>query len=280
MTTIIGNSGFIGSHLVNYLKQNLQNEKELFLPKKHENIDGKNLGDIIFCAGLTSDAKYKSFETIDAHVTLLQRIITNNTFNSITYCSSTRLYIHNEKTTESSKVVVDSNENFDLFNISKLLGESLLKNTVKNFKIVRISNVVGDDFLSENFLTSIVKEALETKKIKLYSSSKSSKDYVYIDDVVKLITTIAFSKEAFGIYNLASGFNITNEEIVEIVKQNIDCSVNYNKEAKDIIFPVIDINRIKTEFDFTPQTHYTFYIKKFIQNYKSFFYKTNATFPN
>ncbi|MBP6431260.1 MAG: NAD-dependent epimerase/dehydratase family protein [Ferruginibacter sp.] len=274
MITIIGNTGFIGSHLVYFLKQQVQKKYDLFLPKKFENLDGKYLGDIIYCAGLTSDAKYKSFETIDAHVALLQRIISRSTFSSITYCSSARVYIHSKETNENSVLGVNVNENFDLFNISKLLGESLLKNTVENHKILRISNVVGDDFLSENFLTSIVKEALTQKKIKLYSSMLSSKDYIYIDDVVKLIVTIALSKEANGIYNLASGFNLSNQDIINIVQQNIDCNITYANEAKDIIFPKININRIKEEFDFSPNHQYTEYIKKFIQDYKTFIDKS------
>jgi nucleoside-diphosphate-sugar epimerase len=79
----------------------------------------------------------------------------------------------------------------------------------------------------------------------------SSKDYLYIDDAVKLILDIS-TKGKDKIYNVASGQNTLNKEIVDELKKNIHFSFKVNENAKDIVFPTISITKIKEEFNYQP----------------------------
>ena len=92
MITVLGSKGFVGSQTI---KDLIKRKIDFFAPARNEKIFDKNLGDIIYCIGLTSDFRNKPHETIIAHVTFLNDLIQNNVFNSITYLSSTRMYIHN-----------------------------------------------------------------------------------------------------------------------------------------------------------------------------------------
>jgi nucleoside-diphosphate-sugar epimerase len=266
MITILGASGFIGSHLVATL---LEREISFYAPQRNENLIGKDLGDIIYCIGLTSDAKYKPHETIEAQVFKLQEIIKFCNFKSIVYCSSTRVYIHNiESADEDLPIRVDVNDSFELFNLTKLLSESLLKNTVKNYKSVRLSNVIGNDFASENFITSIVKDAVLNKKVILRTTRDSSKDYIFIDDAVDLILQIALSPNSKGIYNVASGKNIDNESISNKISLLTGAEIIYSENAEKIIFPSIDVSKVKREFNFKATQNIIDILPDIINHYK------------
>ena len=267
MITVLGASGFIGSHLVDTLSRRGLN---FYAPQRNEDLTGKDLGDIIYCIGLTADAKYKPHETVEAQVCKLQEVIQYCSFRSIVYCSSTRVYIHNkENTNEDAPISVDVNDSFELFNLTKLLSESLLKNTVKNYKSVRLSNVIGNDFTSENFITSIVKDAICNKKVVMRTTPDSSKDYIFIDDAVNLILQIALSPDSKGIYNIASGYNTNNESILNELSTLTSAEVVYSENPEKIIFLPIDISKIIVEFGFKPTQNIIGLLPNIIDSYRN-----------
>ncbi len=54
------------------------------------------------------------------------------------------------------------------------------------------------------------------------------------------------------IYNVASGKNVTNAQIVDILGRLTGCIVEVDENAKRICYPNIYVSRIKEEFAFTP----------------------------
>lgn len=265
MITILGASGFIGSNIVNELNRL---GVSIFTPKRDEELHGLYLGHVIYCIGLTADAKFKHHETVTAHITKLQEIIIFTKYDSITYCSSTRLYINNLNTQEYVNINVNINDSFELFNLTKLTAELLLKNTVKNYKIVRLSNIFGYDFDSENFITSIVRDSIEKNKIILRTTPDSSKDFLFINDAVNLIIKIATNDDAHGIYNVAYGANTTNFDIMNIIGTTTNSDVKYEEQAKSIKFPTINVEKIKNEFNFYPTNSILNFLPNFINKFK------------
>src|ERR1700686_1955024 len=89
LITVLGGSGFIGSHLVQKIRQL---GMDCYRPERDDELAGKKLGDVIYCIGLTADFRRKAFQTVDAHVCKLRDVLERCDFDSLSYLSSTRLY--------------------------------------------------------------------------------------------------------------------------------------------------------------------------------------------
>ena len=251
MITVLGASGFIGSNIV----KKLQRENVAFYaPKRNENLFDRALGDIIYCIGLTADFRTKPFDTVAAHICKLNEILSKGNFSSLTYLSSTRVYINsnNAFAEETDKVLVDPLDADDLYTLTKLTGERLCLSSGKNCKIVRLSNVIGKQDEQTTFLSSIINEIKNSATLELHQTLTSSKDYIFIDDIVELIIKIVKGGNQ-KIYNLASGDNISNQEIILELKKYFTFSHTINENAKEIIFPKISNNKICAEFEFEPK---------------------------
>lgn len=263
--TVLGASGFIGSSLCEYFKS--ENIEYFAPPRDYVFNKQDKLGHVIYCIGLTADFRTRKFETVDAHVCRLSDFLQTSNFDSLLYLSSTRVYSGIEGTAdELSSLKVNPTVEGDLYNISKLMGESLcLSVPDKKIRIARLSNVIGNDFNSENFITALLKEIKDTGQLKLQTSGDSYKDYISIDSVTYLLYNISVSGKE-RIYNVAGGENITNNEIVDCIAKKISFKVHEDAHLPGIVFPSISIKRIKEEFSFTPvsisQT-----LNKMISNY-------------
>lgn len=253
-TTVIGSEGFIGRHIMNKLGQ-LQ--MEAYGPgRKEQNLFNDHLGHVIYCAGVTSDFRERPFDTIKAHVSFLAELLEKAKYESFLYVSSTRLYINQPsgKTTgEESEICVNPFREEDLFNLSKLTGESICLTINKpNVRVSRVSNVCGPDFNSNNFIYSIIKDSIIEGEILLRTSLESEKDYISINDVVDLLIKIAHSGTQ-RMYNVASGFNITNKQWVDRISYFTGCKVEVADNPQTIKFLEIDNERVRTEFNYKPQ---------------------------
>jgi nucleoside-diphosphate-sugar epimerase len=249
MYTIFGANGFIGSHLVKKLDEQ---SIPCFSLGRNDEIPKKNLGHIIYCIGITADFRSRPYDTVEAHVCRLLEILKKCEFDSFTYLSSVRVYKYNcEPCDEESPILINSIDTDDLYNISKIMGEAVCFASGKKIKIIRLSNVYGNDTSSTNFLSSIIRDAVTKKKIILQTSLDSEKDYVSIQDVTNIILKIV-QNGRFSIYNVASGKNITNFKIVEKLQELTKCEIVVHPDAKKIIFPNIKIQKIQEEFSFSP----------------------------
>ncbi len=248
LMTVLGASGFVGSHVVQKLKL-LQ--FDYYCPTREEDIRNKQLGNVIYCIGLTADFRQRPFDTVDAHVCKLLQVLRDCDFDSLLYLSSTRLYDMQSPGDEESVLKLKPQDAGHLYNISKAMGESLALAYGSKVKIARLSNVYGPDFTSDNFLSSIVRDAVTKKRVTLQTSLESEKDYVSIDDVGDLLVRIA-SAGREAVYNLASGLNVSNRTLVEKLATLTGCEVTVARDAQQVIFPPIDIERIRREFNFQP----------------------------
>lgn len=251
MITVLGASGFIGSNII---KKLASDNIPYYAPSKTEDITHSDLGEIIYCIGLTADFRTKPFETVTAHVCKLNEVLSKCQFSSLTYLSSTRVYINSGSSfaSEADKVLVDPMNPEDLYTLTKLTGERLCLSSGKNTKVVRLSNVIGQVDSPTNFLFQLISDIQQKGKVELYQTLSSAKDYIFIDDVVDLLLSIALhGKEK--VYNLASGINTTNAEIIENLQKKFSFINAVNPAAKEVIFPVILNNKICSEFHYEPK---------------------------
>jgi nucleoside-diphosphate-sugar epimerase len=248
--TVLGATGFIGSHLLSHL-QGLGHE--CLAPERgNPLVFSQDLGHVIYSIGLTSDFRTRPFDTVRAHVCYLADILERAAFESLLYLSSTRSYGHSAKAEEDVPLLADPQNPGDLYNLTKTTGESLCFASGRpNARAVRLSNVYGGDFASDNFLFSVLRDAVQRKRVVLHTTLDSAKDYVSIDDVVKLLPAIAQSGR-HRLYNVASGINVSNRELLAEIRRLTGCELEVSDQARTISFPKVSIERVRQEFDYSP----------------------------
>jgi nucleoside-diphosphate-sugar epimerase len=247
--SIFGASGFIGARLVAHLRQ--QGHEVAAFGRGDLPASGAALGHAIYCVGLTANFRSNLTGTARAHVGLLADTLDAYRFESFLYLSSTRVYAGNASTSEDGPLLVQPNSADQVYNISKLAGEALCLAQAESYRVVRLSNVVGSGDAPVNFLPSLLDEARSTGKLVVRTSPQSSKDYVDIDDVCRMIERIVLRGKQ-RLYNVASGVNTNNQKIAELVERHLACSVTFAPGAPDVLFPPIDITLIRKEFAFSP----------------------------
>lgn len=264
LVTVLGASGFIGTHLVRKLDEL---GIHYHAPAKDENLPSTNLGHVIYCIGLTADFRRRPLDTVDAHVCRLLPLLQQSKFESLLYLSSTRVYARlTTPAVEEVPLQLNPMDPSDLYNASKLMGESLALHSGRPVRIARLSNVYGQDPSRDNFLPYIIRDAITRQRIVLYTSLESSKDYVNADDVAILLIQIA-TRGRQRIYNLASGANTPNAELVAKLRSVTHCDVEVVPGSPTITFPMINIDRIREEFGFRP-SHITDDIDRLVRFYQ------------
>lgn len=252
--TILGSTGFIGSRLKLYLESQ---GYTVFCPERSLNyLEYKNLGNVFFAVGLTGDFRKFPYQTVDAHVTILSDILKRHNFDSLLYFSTTRIYsslppgiVADENITVPVRVCADS-----LYDLSKMLGEALcLSSGYENVRIARLSNVYGKGQSSSTFLGSIMDDVNNRRSICIGESQDSSKDYVFVDDILGLLEKISISGKE-KIYNVSSGCPITHIELMRRISEITDCKFSFSCNARKRAWPLIQNTRAAREFDFKP-TH-------------------------
>lgn len=263
--TVLGGAGFIGSHLLRYLRQA---DHECFAPLRgDDSLFHSPLGHVIYCIGLTADFRSRPLDTIEAHVCVLRRLLEQADFESLTYLSSTRVYAGSTVTDETATLHVNPNRADDLYNLSKLMGESLcLHGGRANTRVVRLSNIVGLRPDPDIFIDQLLEEGRLTGRVLLRTALSSRKDYLYIDDAVSALERIAQSK-AQGIINVASGEGVANQQIVRLLESEMGFLVDVAANAPAWDFTAINTNRLKGEFAIQPRP-FSDYFPEFLQLYR------------
>ncbi len=249
--TVFGSQGVIGSRLVAHL--NLIGHHVNTPSRDFDELLNSNLGHVIYAIGLTADFRHRPYDTVEAHVNLVAKILQRADFDSFLYLSSTRVYYRCDVAREDCLLPVFSEDPSDLYNISKLMGESIcLQDDRKCIRVARLSNVVGgEDAESANFVPSLVRAA-RGGHIVLQTAMNSVKDYVHIDDVAELLPLIAAGGSE-RLYNVASGVQTTHAQWTEALAVQTGCTVDVLPSAPSVQFIPIDIGRIRSEFHFQPR---------------------------
>ncbi|WP_413295489.1 NAD-dependent epimerase/dehydratase family protein [Synechococcus sp. MIT S9452] len=263
MTTkvILGSTGWIGSSLANYLRA--KGQSPLLIDRN--NIDDwieseAAVDEVFYCIGLTADFRKFPYETVDAHVNLLMRIVRNKKLKKLLYLSSTRVYQKSNSSSEEDMLTMNSNDPGDLYNISKLMGESLVLNDSRNgFRVARISNVVGPSQPSATFIGSLLNESSLNSKVIIRQHQDCAKDYIHLSEVARYLDCISHSGK-FRIYNVASGCQSSHLQVAQWLRQKGIIVEFARNPGKAIIFPPINVDRIRGEFgpSFSPLTSTAF----------------------
>jgi len=249
MYTILGGQGFIGRHLATFLESQ---GVSVWVPSRAmvdaPGFPDQHLGRVIYCIGRTADFRQRLQETMAAHTAPLLKVLASEAFDSLVYLSSTRVYGARGTGREEDPVQVNPNDPSDLYNISKLAGESLCL-TYPNAagRVARLANVFGAGMPGDIFLPQVARAALRGH-VRFASAAASAKDYLAIDDAVRALACIA-TQGRHRLYNVASGSAVSNAALGAALNRLTGCAINYVDAAPTLRFPDIAIDRLLDDFD-------------------------------
>ena len=251
IATIVGHRGFIGSRLRRLL---VSRGYGLVLPERNDpRLWREPLGTVFYCAGLTADYRVRPFDTVEAHVSVLARLIKESDFKRLIYLSSTRLYdsLGADTAGEDALLRLDPRNPRNLYDLSKALGENLcITASDGRAGVARLSCIFGDDSSSGGFIADLLGRALINTEITLDSSPNYERDYLHVDEVAQLLLAIA-ERGTHAIYNVARGKNTRNAEVFEIVSSLTGCIITTTSTATHDA-PSVDVSLIRDEFAFRP----------------------------
>lgn len=251
LVTVLGAGGFIGGHL----QRHLQGQGvPCFAPLRGDpGVFRRPLGHVVYAIGLTADFRSRPLDTVEAHVCLLRRLLAQGDFDSLTYLSSTRVYAGADSTDEAARLRVDPHDPGDLYNLSKLMGESMcLHASRRPAKVARLSNIVGLRPDADIFIDQLLAEGMKTGRVVLRTAMASRKDYLFIDDAVAALAQLATAEEP-GIYNVASGEGVENRAIADALQRHLGIEVAETPGAPAWDFLPVATAKLRARFGLAPR---------------------------
>lgn len=240
-TTVIGADGFIGGALTRRLQAA---GVSVVRPGKGERLDGRPLGTLFYCAGVTGDFRARVQDTIEAHVLHLADVVRSADIQRLIYLSSARVYRRAASTAEDAAIRVESTDPDQLYDISKLMGEAVCA-LHPNAVMARLAHVFGNEPYSPNFLSSLIRGAVDLGRIQLATALSSSRDYVSVDDVVTVLTWLR-DQPFTGVLNIASGQVVSHQELVSAIVAGTGASVDVAEDAPVVADPAVEIDRLRS----------------------------------
>ncbi|HUX95579.1 MAG TPA: NAD-dependent epimerase/dehydratase family protein [Bacteroidales bacterium] len=133
--------------------------------------------------------------------------------------------------------------------------------------VLRPSNPFGPrqgHFLAQGFISTALRKIKLKESINIYGNGTSTKDYIYIDDLIEATYLLGMSK-AVGSYNVGSGTCVSLNDLLEIMSNitGIVPQVNYlRKQDYDVDHFTLDITKATKYIRWEPITSLENGIKK------------------
>lgn len=119
---------------------------------------------------------------------------------------------------------------------------------------LRISNPYGSGqpvHKKQGLIPIAIRQGITGKTVQQFGDGSMVRDYIFVDDLVDMITTIALSDPQYPVYNLGSGRGSTVTEVFDSISAAL--KVPLNIEVRDapstyVDRVVLDISRYESEY--------------------------------
>lgn len=257
IATIIGGHGFVGSALARHLSVA---GWDCRLPGRDTAwpLKDQPLGHVFYCAGLTGDYLQRAADTVEAHVSLLVRVLQSSSWDSLVYLSSTRLYdglSAGVRAEESTLLPVAPQVPRHLFDLTKLTGESLCHVLGQGrARVARLASVYDSPDDAQGFLPALLRQVAQAPRgatVTIDSSPQAARDYIHLPDVLRALVDIA-QRGTQSVYNVATGENVRNDELAQLVGRLAGRTLAFRSDQVPAAPAVVDISRLQHEFGWRP----------------------------
>lgn len=239
---VTGASGLIGSNILSYFNNrdceivgshfSCPTDKTFFFNTTSLN-DVKNFNlikykpdFIIHCGAMTNvDAAEENFEESFLHTV----ISTNNLLEIANLTKAKFIYISTDYVFDGKVGFykeTDLTNPINTYGKHKLEAEELVKKTIDNFIILRITNVYGKEYRNKNFIARLIKQMAEKQDINLSLPIDQFATPINAFDVAKAIWQL-MNNNSNGLYHLASTDYLNRCQLAEKVFRYFEYK-NYN----------------------------------------------------
>jgi UDP-glucose 4-epimerase len=284
---VLGGNGFIGSHLVDKLRQNkhtvhvFDQQHEHYrqpLPDVHYHLgDFGNRGmladvlrgiDVVFHLISTtvpktsnSDPAFDVSSNVIETIFLLEQCVKENVKKVIFASSGGAVYGKPLAlpVVEDSPTAPESS-----YGITKLTIEKYMRLFHQlyglEYGIVRPSNPYGPRqnlFAQQGVIAVFMGKIIRGDPIEIWGDGEALKDYIYISDLIDGMYKAAFQPASARIFNLGSGAGHSLNEIIHILRQVTGKPLNvaYSApKAHDVAQIYLDVTRAKEQLAWQPST--------------------------
>jgi dTDP-L-rhamnose 4-epimerase len=298
---VTGGAGFIGTHLVNKLK----NEHEItifdnFLEQVHGKIPKKISGVdyVIGDVANIQDWEIAMSSNPDIIIHLASDTGTGQSMDEIIrYCNtnimgtSIMIDILNKKENNVKKVILSSSravygdENNSISNcninpksiygVTKLTQELLIKTSLKiPYTILRYQNVYGDGQSLNNQYTGIIsifsKKLQKNESIEVYDQGIPTRDFIYVGDVVEITSECIFNKKSNNkIYNVGTGESTKILDVVNKLKELYESEskieiTSFHRDG-DVIHAIGDISETFKDLNWSHKYSLDYGLNKIVE---------------
>lgn len=276
---IVGGSGFVGTNLVNALSRKKEYKvfSTIFKKRKLKNLKkikyyrgdlkNPNFCDritkekdiVIMSAAFTAGAKViennpMEFVTVNTQINLnILNACKKNKIEKFIFLSSSVVYPNKSKPMKEHDIDYSFFEKYNNVAWMKLYTEKVCEmyNNFFDVLILRPSNLYGPhdkfDKLNAKVIPSLIRKFNNEKEIEIWGDGKDIKDFLYIDDFVKILIYLIKNKKKFMVLNVGSGKSVNLMKIISIIQSYYSHKKFYFKKNSPKMIPVrkINIDRLK-----------------------------------
>jgi len=251
---ITGSSGFVGSFLkkkltknnfvigLDFIKDEYKNKNYKFFKVDINNdltskLNKFKIDTVIHLAAVSKDKLFKediknSYENnIISTLNIIKFVQIKNISNFI-FASSEWVYgDHNKNKLLNENTYINRSKVKSGYGISKLICEDLIinsfnSNLIKNYVILRFGIIYGPRPQPASVVEGLIKEILKDDKIIINGSAKTSRKFIYINDLVAGITKAIDLKKPV-ILNLGHTDLVSIKQIIKIINNNFRFNKKY-----------------------------------------------------
>lgn len=299
---VIGGSGFIGSRLIEELK-NLQIGDVTNIDIKEnpscrnlicDILDSKQLNcllsgfDYVYLLSAISEASRNTSDPVNS-----MNLNIMGTVNVLDACVQHKIKrIIFASTAWVYDLCIESNVNEDtplsqtlrsnLYTTSKVCGESLIKSYHQTFgldyTILRFGTAYGPNCNPRTAIASFVRNAENKQTIKINGNGEGFRSFMYVSDHVKsLVLSLTNDSTKNEIINVDGPDKVTLNNIVEMLKEYYcDLDVEYvSSQLPEYKGKNVDCTKARKLLGFVPSVNF----KEGLKNYVQWFKNTNSSTP-
>lgn len=243
---ITGSAGYIGTHLVKYVRHAYATDNVLLCDTKtdFDYVDFENEDfDVVFHLGAIStimDSFARADEMMEVNALNLIPLLTKNRIGKFLFTSTGAIYgncPHPMKEDEAKWM-----DALCPYAQSKYVAEGIIRKLQPNHVIFRLGNVFGGDYSPREEWLSIT-HFMRDNPIVVYGGEQV-RDFIHVHSVCWALVEASLDKKIVGTYNIARGEGCNLAQIAEQFARERKVPVEYRPHREgDAKYVVLDITK-------------------------------------